>query len=36
MAKHNCRKDATLYSEQISKALTITSVWIAGRPKSGQ
>ena len=36
MAERSLRKDAMLYSEQISSALTITSRWIAGLPKQGQ
>ena len=36
MAEHSRRKEAMLYSEQISSALTITSGWIAGLPKSGR
>ena len=36
MAEHSRRKGATFYSEQISSALTITSGWMAGLPKSGQ
>ena len=36
MAEHNLRKDAMLYSDQMSSALTVTSGWIAGLPKSGQ
>ena len=35
-AEHSLRKDAMLYSEQMSSARTITSGWIAGLPKSGQ
>ena len=35
MAEHSRRNDAMLYSEQMSSALTITSGWIAGLPKSG-
>ena len=36
MAEHSLRKEAMLYNEQMSSALTITSGWIAGLPKSGQ
>ena len=36
MAERNLRKEAMLYSERMRSALTITSGWIAGLPKSGQ
>ena len=36
MAEHSLRKEAMLYREQTRRALTITSGWIAGLPKSGQ
>ena len=36
MAGHSLRKEAMLYSEQMSNALTITSECIAGLPESGQ
>ena len=36
MAAHSRRNDAMLYDEQTRGAITITSGWIAGLPKSGQ